>query len=199
MKYYLAHHGKQGQHWGVRHGPPYPLDSNASKQAKRKSASKSSYDKLYGDKKGSTRHTGHTPGGLIYKNKKAKAAKMLDQELKNNRDFYKNTYKKDVQKETNALIKKTITPKILAATAAIPITISTGGSALPILLASYGGMALGSAGVGAIKAKRRGNDVRKAAVTNAAYALAPLPGGVLGYKAASNVRKKYIKKIADNI
>ena len=58
MKYYLAHHGKQGQHWGVRHGPPYPLDSNASKQAKRKSASKSSYDKLYGDKKGSTRHTG---------------------------------------------------------------------------------------------------------------------------------------------
>ena len=58
MKYYLAHHGKQGQHWGVRHGPPYPLDSNASKQAKRKSASKSSYDKLYGNKKGSTRHTG---------------------------------------------------------------------------------------------------------------------------------------------
>ena len=58
MKYYLAHHGKQGQHWGVRHGPPYPLDSNASKQAKRKSASKSSYDKLYGDKKGSTSHTG---------------------------------------------------------------------------------------------------------------------------------------------
>ena len=58
MKYYLAHHGVQNQHWGVRHGPPYPLDSNASKQAKRKSASKSSYDKLYGDKKGSTRHTG---------------------------------------------------------------------------------------------------------------------------------------------
>ena len=55
MKYYLAHHGVQNQHWGVRHGPPYPLDSNASKQAKRKSASKSSYDKLYGDKKGSTR------------------------------------------------------------------------------------------------------------------------------------------------
>ena len=48
MQYYLAHHGKQGQHWGVRHGPPYPLDSNAAKQAKRKSASKSSYNKLYG-------------------------------------------------------------------------------------------------------------------------------------------------------
>ena len=192
MKYYLAHHGKQGQHWGVRHGPPYPLDSNASKQAKRKSASKSSYDKLYS-------HTGHTPGGLIYKNKKAKAAKMLDQELKNNRDFYKNTYKKDVNKELNSLLKKNLTPKILAVTAAIPITVSTGGSALPILLASYGGMALGSAGIGAIKAKRNYGNVKKAAVTNAAYALAPLPPAALAYKAAGNVRKKYIKKIADNI
>ena len=60
-------------------------------------------------------------------------------------------------------------------------------------------MALGSAGVGAIKAKKRGDNIRKAAFTNAAYALAPLPGAVLGYKAASNVRKRYIKKIADNI
>ncbi len=24
---YLAHHGIQGQSWGVRNGPPYPLDS----------------------------------------------------------------------------------------------------------------------------------------------------------------------------
>ena len=24
---YLAHHGVKGQKWGVRHGPPYPLDS----------------------------------------------------------------------------------------------------------------------------------------------------------------------------
>lgn len=25
---YLAHHGIKGQHWGVRNGPPYPLDSS---------------------------------------------------------------------------------------------------------------------------------------------------------------------------
>ena len=50
MKYYLAHHGVQNQHWGVRHGPPYPLDSNTSKQAKRKRMSQSDYEKLYGDK-----------------------------------------------------------------------------------------------------------------------------------------------------
>lgn len=23
---YLAHHGRKGQHWGVKNGPPYPLD-----------------------------------------------------------------------------------------------------------------------------------------------------------------------------
>ena len=82
MKYYLAHHGKQGQHWGVRHGPPYPLDSNASKQAKRKSASKSSYDKLYGNEKAFSSHT----GSLIGTQKKPKPIlerkEYLDTKLK---------------------------------------------------------------------------------------------------------------------
>ena len=27
---YLMHHGVSGQRWGVKHGPPYPLDSNIS-------------------------------------------------------------------------------------------------------------------------------------------------------------------------
>ena len=35
----LYHHGKDGQKWGVMHGPPYPLDSNASVQAKKKKKS----------------------------------------------------------------------------------------------------------------------------------------------------------------
>ena len=26
-KYYLAHHGIKGQKWGVKNGPPYPLDA----------------------------------------------------------------------------------------------------------------------------------------------------------------------------
>ena len=25
---YLQHHGVKGQQWGVRHGPPYPVDKN---------------------------------------------------------------------------------------------------------------------------------------------------------------------------
>lgn len=32
MEYYIAHHGTKGQQWGVRNGPPYPLDSRVSKK-----------------------------------------------------------------------------------------------------------------------------------------------------------------------
>lgn len=35
----LYHHGIKGQEWGDRNGPPYPLDSNASVQAKKKKKS----------------------------------------------------------------------------------------------------------------------------------------------------------------
>ena len=35
----LTHHGKDGQKWGVMHGPPYPLDRNATVQAKKKKKS----------------------------------------------------------------------------------------------------------------------------------------------------------------
>ena len=33
---YLQHHGVEGQKWGKQHGPPYPLDKNASVQAAKK-------------------------------------------------------------------------------------------------------------------------------------------------------------------
>lgn len=35
----LYHHGVDDQRWGVRHGPPYPLDPNPAKQAIRKKRS----------------------------------------------------------------------------------------------------------------------------------------------------------------
>lgn len=35
----LYHHGADGQKWGVRHGPPYPLDPSPAKQAIRKKKS----------------------------------------------------------------------------------------------------------------------------------------------------------------
>ena len=31
---YLEHHGITGQKWGVRHGPPYPLESTTSGRVK---------------------------------------------------------------------------------------------------------------------------------------------------------------------
>lgn len=39
---YLAHHGIQGMHWGVRNGPPYPLSSNQMSSSERKAGSNSS-------------------------------------------------------------------------------------------------------------------------------------------------------------
>lgn len=32
---YLEHHGIQGQKWGIKHGPPYPLDRKTSKAIKK--------------------------------------------------------------------------------------------------------------------------------------------------------------------
>lgn len=33
--YILMHHGIKGQHWGVRNGPPYPLDAKTSAKIKK--------------------------------------------------------------------------------------------------------------------------------------------------------------------
>lgn len=106
MKNYLAHHGVAGQKWGQRHGPPYPLNSNPSKQAKLKAKSKSSYNKLYGG------HQGIPMNPLIdilmktHKDKKA-PSKVDELKLKQQRyDKYtdeiytefSNTYKKKLKK-----------------------------------------------------------------------------------------------------
>lgn len=63
----LTHHGKDGQKWGVMHGPPYPLDKNATVQAKKKK--KSLMTKIKDKRKGKQLQ-------------KAKAAKKAEREEK---------------------------------------------------------------------------------------------------------------------
>ena len=54
---YLAHHGIKGQHWGVKNGPPYPLDQKVSRAIKAgKNETRSS------GKKAGTQHTAATWG-----------------------------------------------------------------------------------------------------------------------------------------
>lgn len=46
---YLMHHGIEGQKWGVRHGPPYPLDRKASSGVNKEKNSQKNYDQIKKD------------------------------------------------------------------------------------------------------------------------------------------------------
>lgn len=115
MKNYLAHHGVAGQKWGQRHGPPYPLNSNPSKQAKLKAKSKSSYSKLYGGDKPSLRTYKDNPLSLmtvtiankLYNKNKKNSSKVDESKLKLQRyndytnkiyEEFSNTYKPELKK-----------------------------------------------------------------------------------------------------
>lgn len=44
-QYSLTHHGVKDQKWGVTHGPPYPLDKNAARQARKAEKAKKRKEK----------------------------------------------------------------------------------------------------------------------------------------------------------
>jgi hypothetical protein len=105
MKNYLAHHGVAGQKWGQRHGPPYPLNSNPSKQAKLKAKSKSSYNKLYGGYQGISMNPLIDILMKTHKDKKA-PSKVDELKLKQQRyddytdkiyEEFSNTYKRELK------------------------------------------------------------------------------------------------------
>ena len=83
-RYYLAHHGIRGQKWGVRNGPPYPLDENVKADAIHKEA-KSKVAKITADVKNAADKTGAKMHGLEHKLKTPEsiARKLkLDKEIK---------------------------------------------------------------------------------------------------------------------
>jgi hypothetical protein len=93
----LYHHGIKGQEWGDRNGPPYPLDSNASVQAKKKK--KSLVTRIKNKRKGKQLQ-------------KAKAAKKAEREEKariinsGNAEEVKKISSKLTNDELDAAIKK---------------------------------------------------------------------------------------------
>jgi hypothetical protein len=53
---YLAHHGIKGQQWGVKHGPPYPLDANTNRDI-RMSRNNTDVAKKYKDYRDTSRNS----------------------------------------------------------------------------------------------------------------------------------------------
>lgn len=90
----LSHHGRLGQKWGKRNGPPYPLGSanlssaerTAAKKGFSESSKESGYDPIAKYKKNGTVYTVNGNGTVTYKrpiSKTSKAAsKSLDQTVK---------------------------------------------------------------------------------------------------------------------
>ncbi len=82
---YLAHHGVEGQKWGKRNGPPYPLDSSISTGHSLKKKNKGVKDGSAPGPYGGTRHTAEELKASI-KAKKKTGEKLTDEER-----LYRNT------------------------------------------------------------------------------------------------------------
>lgn len=68
---YLSHHGVQGQKWGIKNGPPYPLNSN-EKLGRAERLTSQTLDK-YKDQYNNLKHvkiTDNTNGRIYTKNGK---------------------------------------------------------------------------------------------------------------------------------
>lgn len=102
---YLVHHGIQGQKWGDRNGPPYPLDYSAySKEEKKLNKYKEKHekkiDKRYDKKINKSEKKIEKYSGKIEKAKeKNKDVEKLER-LQNKYEYIKRNseYKKDIEK-----------------------------------------------------------------------------------------------------
>ena len=104
----LYHHGVDGQKWGVKHGPPYPLDRSASRQeAKKRKARRKNMIKINKKRKKSKKAA--EKRDLSYEKSKKPAKQMTNKELNDTIDRLQReeTYRKLVSKgKTESDIEK---------------------------------------------------------------------------------------------
>lgn len=89
---YLMHHGIDGQRWGVRHGPPYPLDSKVSTGSRLKISNNKDFTKNDDTR---INHVTKVHGKLAGHLEKRKILKEKDKTTKNQQYLYDN-YTDDV-------------------------------------------------------------------------------------------------------
>lgn len=104
----LYHHGVDGQRWGIKHGPPYPLDRSAARQeAKKRKARRKNMIKI--NKKRKKSKQAAEKRDLTYKKSKKPAKQMTNKELNDTIDRLQReeTYRKLVSKgKTESDIEK---------------------------------------------------------------------------------------------
>lgn len=108
-QYSLTHHGVKDQKWGVTHGPPYPLDKNAARQARKAEKAKKRKERERNKRLAKARKT--RKKNQIAKKKAAKEevkeAKKRSKSLKNPGSMFKNRNRYEYTREEiqNALNK----------------------------------------------------------------------------------------------
>lgn len=97
---HLEHHGVDGQRWGVKHGPPYPLDDNAAVQAARKAASKaqSAANMAKGRAKKAVRETIKTGEGWVKSGKAILRSLKSSSAARKANKSYNRTYENEMEK-----------------------------------------------------------------------------------------------------
>lgn len=105
---HLAHHGIRGQRWGVRHGPPYPLDRKVSQRVRGqaeytvryKKATKSEKDEIHKAMTTDNHHSNHREFSTYEKFVMGQTQKAIDKYVRKRR------FRNKLDDETGLYLKK---------------------------------------------------------------------------------------------
>lgn len=100
---YLSHHGIKNQRWGVRHGPPYPLDDKESRRIQKRRGDVNYFNK---DKTVKYRPNGDRPNEKEKKTSlNSKSTETLGKAsvnaVRSARNIQQNIRQKKIEKQTN--------------------------------------------------------------------------------------------------